>query len=487
LKEIINAAQTIKTPSLTIYLKEEIRNTLEGAKKAQQEIERCYLKDILLRSEIIYDPTMKAVKSDEDFIFAYGILDPTIYSPDSPWMLRLVLNRSAMVDRGIRIEQVTKTIAQSTTYRCMHSDHNSAEQIIRCELPNSEDLLRKIETSISCIMVKGMPKIKRVFISEIGAEDKKEYVLQTEGTGLMDVLGHPLIDPTRTVSNDPLEMSQVFGIEAARTSILNEIRMVIESDGSYVNFRHLAILADIMTQRGHICGITRHGTNRGESGALMRCSFEETVEILLEAAANAEIDRCKGVVESVMLGNVAAIGTGITDLLIDKKSIEMGVMAMEKYEFEDEECTDEGTPVDLLSPSSTIHSDLTLMSSSPDRSIHGWSPQNTEIGYSPSSPSLSYGYSGGAYMPSSPKTVYSPYLQNVSSPSHQYVPTTPKRMPGMHNSPGNAGIGAYNISSPSSQRLYAPSSSIPSYGYNMIADDDESSSDSKSDKSESDD
>ena len=34
--------------------------------------------------------------------------------------------------------------------------------------------------------------------------------------------------------------------------------------------------------------ITRHGINRTDSGALMRCSFEETVEILIDAATFAE-------------------------------------------------------------------------------------------------------------------------------------------------------------------------------------------------------
>lgn len=40
--------------------------------------------------------------------------------------------------------------------------------------------------------------------------------------------------------------------------------------------------------------ITRHGINRQEVGALMRCSFEETVDILMEAAAHAEQDPVKG-------------------------------------------------------------------------------------------------------------------------------------------------------------------------------------------------
>jgi len=52
---------------------------------------------------------------------------------------------------------------------------------------------------------------------------------------------------------------------------------VISFDGSYVNYRHLALLCDIMTCRGHLMAITRHGINRQDVGALMRCSFEETV------------------------------------------------------------------------------------------------------------------------------------------------------------------------------------------------------------------
>jgi DNA-directed RNA polymerase II subunit RPB1 len=40
--------------------------------------------------------------------------------------------------------------------------------------------------------------------------------------------------------------------------------------------------------------ITRHGINRADTGALMRCSFEETVEILMEAAVG-ENDDCHGI------------------------------------------------------------------------------------------------------------------------------------------------------------------------------------------------
>lgn len=70
---------------------------------------------------------------------------------------------------------------------------------------------------------------------------------------------------------------QILGIEAVRKSIEKEMNHVISFDGSYVNYRHLSLLCDSMTAKGHLMAITRHGINRQETGALARCSFEETV------------------------------------------------------------------------------------------------------------------------------------------------------------------------------------------------------------------
>ena len=49
----------------------------------------------------------------------------------------------------------------------------------------------------------------------------------------------------------------------------------------------------------------------------MRCSFEETVDVLLDAACHAEVDPMKGVSENIMLGQLAKIGTGCFDLILN--------------------------------------------------------------------------------------------------------------------------------------------------------------------------
>lgn len=83
------------------------------------------------------------------------------------------------------------------------------------------------------------------------------------------------VDHRRTVSNHVLQIFEVLGIEAVRAALLNELRTVISFGGSYVNYRHLAMLIDVMTARGHLMAITRHGINRVESGFVSIVSVDQ--------------------------------------------------------------------------------------------------------------------------------------------------------------------------------------------------------------------
>ena len=104
------------------------------------------------------------------------------------------------------------------------------------------------------------------------------------------------------MSNSVKEVLQVLVVEAARQSLLHELGFVLGSYSIYVNYRHLSTLCDVMTTRGILTAITRHGINRVDSGALRKCSFEETLEILLEASFHAELDPLCGVTENIIMG-----------------------------------------------------------------------------------------------------------------------------------------------------------------------------------------
>ena len=73
-------------------------------------------------------------------------------------------------------------------------------------------------------------------------------------------------------------------MEAARTKLIGEITDLIEYDGSYINSRHIELLADTMTFSGVLISINRQGINRGDIGPLAKCSFEDTTDQLIKSS-----------------------------------------------------------------------------------------------------------------------------------------------------------------------------------------------------------
>lgn len=352
LKEILNVARNIKTPSLTIYLSPECARNIEFAKEVQSAVEHTTLRSVTKATEIYYDPDPRGtiIEEDRDFVEAFfAIPDEEVEAHldrQSPWLLRLELDRAKMLDKKLSMADVAGKIAETfqKDMFTIWSEDNADKLIIRCRIikdekqMGEEDLvaeedvfLRNLENHmLDSISLRGIPGISRVFMMEgrrtYEKEDgsygiRNEWQLETDGINLAEALTVKDVDPVRTYSNSFVEVLQVLGIEATRAALLKELRAVIEFDGSKVNYRHMALLADVMTSRGHLMAITRHGINRNDTGALMRASFEETVEILMDAAAAGELDDCRGVSENIMLGQLAPLGTGEFDALLDEKML----------------------------------------------------------------------------------------------------------------------------------------------------------------------
>jgi DNA-directed RNA polymerase beta' subunit len=148
-----------------------------------------------------------------------------------------------------------------------------------------------------------------------------EWGVDVEGNALMELLCMPGVDATRSHSNDIHRVASVLGIEAAAAVLFAEIKAVISFDGTYVNDRHFALAADTMCHRGSVVAMTRHGINRSDHGFLARASFEETVDILFDAAAFAESDRITdgSVTEPIIVGQPAPIGTATSDVLLTEQ------------------------------------------------------------------------------------------------------------------------------------------------------------------------
>lgn len=353
LKEILNVAKNIKTPSMTVT-QADPNGTQHQAKLLRSRIEHTTLRSLAESVELYYDPDIQntVVEADVDMVESYFIIpeEDEDHERQSKWLLRIILDRKKLLDKSISIAEVAGKIKEcfSPNIAVIFSDDNADQQVLRVrfvydaglkseeeggEKDRDERWMRKLEGHLlNEVTLRGISNVDRAFIrteerihlQEDGSIIKRksdarcnEWILDTSGTNLRDVLSVEGVDPTRTYSNTFTEICEVFGIEAARAALLRELKAVLSFDGSYVNHRHLALLVDIMTARGVLMAITRHGINRADTGALMRCSFEETVEILLDAAGCGELDDCKGVSENIMLGQLAPMGTGEFDLVMD--------------------------------------------------------------------------------------------------------------------------------------------------------------------------
>ncbi|CAI2386343.1 unnamed protein product [Moneuplotes crassus] len=347
LKEIINVAKKIKTPSLTIHLKREYSTDANIMREVQSSIEHTTLENVMMRSEIYYDPNPEEtiIEEDEDIIDLYKIapsMEEDIPLQDlSPWLLRFKLDEGKIMERRLDIEEIRDKIHHyyPRMINIMHTDINSQNVIMRIRMKkfdrDSEEELQTLKNLegelLKSMSLKGFPEITKVYAKTIDYpyydEDtgafkrtkKEHWMLETDGVALAKIMNEQYVDFSKTTSNDINEIFTVLGIEAVRKSLLMELRAVLNAYSIYVNYRHISTLCDVMTQRGMLTSITRHGINRIETGALRRCSFEETVEILLEAAAYGEVDYLRGVSENIIMGQLAPMGTGCFDLMLDKE------------------------------------------------------------------------------------------------------------------------------------------------------------------------
>src|SRR5690606_6063732 len=102
------------------------------------------------------------------------------------------------------------------------------------------------------------------------------WYAQAEGHNLLDVFMMPGIDRDRTTSNDIDEIYRLFGIEAARSFLVSEIRQNL---GSYIDNRHIELIASFMTVMGYPTPISYHGVKTQRPGPLSSATIERPMEI----------------------------------------------------------------------------------------------------------------------------------------------------------------------------------------------------------------
>ncbi|MGD1055104.1 MAG: DNA-directed RNA polymerase subunit A' [Nitrososphaerales archaeon] len=279
LMELVDARKIPATPSMDIYLTKECATSNEKAVKVAKEILFSKVGNVVVFSEV--DPTE-------------GI--------------KLHLNPEMMADRDTNPEEIRKVI--ETGKRNVQPDKKD-KNVVHVSMENADlSALFTLRNKILNMKLKGIPGITRVTVVKEG----EEWFIQTAGSNLGKVVMVQGVDPTRVYTNNVHEVAQVLGIEAARATLVREVMSTLDEQGLEVDIRHIFLVADLMTSKGYIQQIGRHGIAGSKSSVLARAAFEITVPTLADAAVRGEVEDLKGVTENVIVGLPIPVGTGMIDL-----------------------------------------------------------------------------------------------------------------------------------------------------------------------------
>jgi len=170
----------------------------------------------------------------------------------------------------------------------------------------------QIKEKLKRTIISGIKNVSQILIVKRG----KDYLIMTLGNNLKEIINMKEIDVSRTISNDPYEMADVFGIEAARQLIINEIHEVLNNQGLDIDIRHLKLVADAMTNTGVVSGVTRMGIISQKSSILARATFETPVKQFVNATIKGNKDKLASVVENIILNQPVPVGTGLPGLQV---------------------------------------------------------------------------------------------------------------------------------------------------------------------------
>ncbi|HYB04238.1 MAG TPA: DNA-directed RNA polymerase subunit A', partial [Nitrososphaerales archaeon] len=277
--ELVDARKQPATPSMDVFLDDDTKKSNDKAIKVANQIRFTKVANVISKSEV--DPSGE------------------IY---------LTVSKEKMEERQVDLSDITAAI--ESPKREVSVDEASGIITIKIDVDFASLHIHK--NKILNQKVKGIPGIDRVTVVKEG----EEWKIQTSGSNLQKVRAIEGVDKSRTTTNNIFEIYQALGIEAARSALVREIISTLEEQGLEVDIRHIYLVADLMTSKGFLQQIGRHGVAGTKTSVLARAAFEITVPTLAEAAVRGETEDLKGVTENVIVGLPIPVGTGMIDVFM---------------------------------------------------------------------------------------------------------------------------------------------------------------------------
>lgn len=366
-KEILSLSTKLKTPAMIIPLLPEYKQNMDVTNRIVSNLKYTTLKDVRKGIKIFYDPTPleKGGFMDKDRIknvfFSQTQNKNSCQSDISslPWLVRIKMDREKMMEKDVTLLDIKSMYCNAWERRNIDSKGMKKEEKVLFEAITQTSILSNTENDskpiihirfdmnsynystfesfidvfIDSFKLKGISSVTKIDnVSEesmvsFDNEDQtlstiKHNVIYTIGSNLIDIRYLNGIDLNNVISNNIMEIYELYGIDACRAALIREFKTVFGGAGSNVNYVHIELLCDSMTISGIPTSIDRHGMDKTDAEPLARATFEKTVEKLLTAAMFSEIDHMRSVSSRIMTGLPFGGGTCACELLLDTEMLQ---------------------------------------------------------------------------------------------------------------------------------------------------------------------
>ena len=160
----------------------------------------------------------------------------------------------------------------------------------------------------------GIPSITAAYLDY---NDEDGWYVVTEGCDYATLLSHHLFDPKRVYTNDFWQVYETLGIAAFKEYLVSEFKSLLPGIYSC----HYRLIANRMTNLGKPTSITRYTMRDSDVGPLSKATFEECVDVMINAAVKTETEHNRGISAALMCANRPKCGTGSFDLKVNFESL----------------------------------------------------------------------------------------------------------------------------------------------------------------------
>ncbi len=303
-KELVFYAST-STPTMEIRLRGEWARDREKVEEAMRRIKEVLVRDLLSEFQI----------DSEGFRLVMRV-DP-----------------EKMRESGVEMDELASVVKAAS--KGIKGRVSVEGDLILVDMPDIAEREKPYQTLRSWSMrivskqVRGIKGIKGInAIRQETSDGGYEYYLRTRGSNLREVLRLEFVDPTRTLTNDCREITEILGIEAGRECLLRELLKVLREQGLEVDRRYVTLVVDAMTYAGKILPIALQASGVPSGffavmkSPLSKMAFEWVYHVALNTAMRGERNPINGPLDALIMGQTPPVGTGRVRLSWDWEKTE---------------------------------------------------------------------------------------------------------------------------------------------------------------------